>query len=300
MEQVLPFKKVAYDYSVTQTGDVSNMSAEEYISWVRDQAESLPDVTRVDIDLSTFSTNRTNYIPVVDDACLCSEKLLPSEEWENDCVKDFSDLRLYMTSLAEQDMTRERKVVVPQLKDKNAWNKFCFGIEYVDSAISISCAIKKNDMADDVQLTKKKQELTQVLDELSDCDDDDDDGFNEANAINEAISSTLWHGLANVPPSFGLMLQIDHVMTQRVFKYHVEWLESTENNLTSYRTFWIYALLARIEKPLHKDTVFLIRKLYKICSKLRSVITDEADGSLPDLNLLITITGIYFGQRNLS
>ena len=299
MEQVLPFKKVTYDHSVEQTGDISNMSAEEYISWVRDQAASLPDVTRADVDLSLYSTSRTNCIPFVEDAYLCSEDMLPSEDWENDCVKDFSDLRLYITSLSEDDVIRERKVAVPQLKDKNAWNKFCFGVEYIEAEVSSDSFSKKFLLNDDIQL-KKKLLLTQVLDCASDDgnkSDDSDDGRSEENAIGRAISSTLWHGLANVSPSLSLMLQMDHVMTQRVLKYQVEWLES-ECILTSQRTFWIYALLSRIEKPLHKDAVFLIRKLYKNCSKLRSLIKED-DVSLPDLNLLITITGIYFGQRNL-
>lgn len=35
MEQALPLDDVLFDPSVEETGDISNMTAEEYLSWVR-------------------------------------------------------------------------------------------------------------------------------------------------------------------------------------------------------------------------------------------------------------------------
>jgi hypothetical protein len=35
MEQALPLEAVSFDVSAAQTGDVSTMTAEEYLSWVR-------------------------------------------------------------------------------------------------------------------------------------------------------------------------------------------------------------------------------------------------------------------------
>jgi hypothetical protein len=42
MEQALPIKFVDYDLSVEETGDISQMSAEQYLSWVSQQANNLP------------------------------------------------------------------------------------------------------------------------------------------------------------------------------------------------------------------------------------------------------------------
>ena len=42
MEPALPLDYVEFDPHVEHTGDISEMSAEQYLSWVRTQASSLP------------------------------------------------------------------------------------------------------------------------------------------------------------------------------------------------------------------------------------------------------------------
>lgn len=165
-------------------------------------------------------------------------------------------------------------------------------------------------------------------------------------------------------PSVTLLLQIDHVMTQRILAYLEEWLEAavccdregfcysntdmefnrrqSEYLYTSYYYvyLWLYALLARIEKPLHKDSSAVIRSLCKHCIELRFLVVEycmhirgsnsnSSDASAANvigvsdsnqstttiadtdnvtaaedyykklvsmLNILILISGVYFGQ----
>jgi hypothetical protein len=42
MEPALPLDYVEFDPHVEHTGDISDMSAEQYLSWVRSQASNLP------------------------------------------------------------------------------------------------------------------------------------------------------------------------------------------------------------------------------------------------------------------
>ena len=42
MDPVLPIIDVEYDASIEVTGDISNFTAEQYLSWVRHQANRLP------------------------------------------------------------------------------------------------------------------------------------------------------------------------------------------------------------------------------------------------------------------
>lgn len=91
-------------------------------------------------------------------------------------------------------------------------------------------------------------------------------------------------------------------------------------SLTPARGRWLYALLARTEKPLHRDTASSIRQLYRRCCALRyqlsltsgavpfsssavlSIAEDDANtavkfqNELASLNVLISICGSYFGQ----
>ena len=42
MEAAIPVEFAEYDPTVEETGDISLMSADQYLSWVRKQAETLP------------------------------------------------------------------------------------------------------------------------------------------------------------------------------------------------------------------------------------------------------------------
>lgn len=42
MEQAIPLEFVDFDPNVEETGDISTLSAEQYLSWVRTQAQNLP------------------------------------------------------------------------------------------------------------------------------------------------------------------------------------------------------------------------------------------------------------------
>ena len=70
-------------------------------------------------------------------------------------------------------------------------------------------------------------------------------------------------------------------------------------SISSARGQWLYGLLARLEKPLDRTMASLLRELYRRCSQLRaSLVEDEStfDVQLASLNVLIVITGSYFGQ----
>jgi hypothetical protein len=72
--------------------------------------------------------------------------------------------------------------------------------------------------------------------------------------------------------------------------------------MTPARGKWMYSLLAKLEKPLHQDMSAMLRQLYRRCSILRYELTDSTnnrvslDDELAVLNVLISITGSYFGQ----
>lgn len=71
------------------------------------------------------------------------------------------------------------------------------------------------------------------------------------------------------------------------------------NSLSSARGQWLYGLLARLEKPLDRNVASLVRQLYRRCSHLRASLALDSssfDLQIASLNVLIAITGSYFGQ----
>ena len=69
--------------------------------------------------------------------------------------------------------------------------------------------------------------------------------------------------------------------------------------MSSPRGQWLYGLLARLEKPLDRTMASLLRELYRRCCLLRAALVEDDhtfDVQIASLNVLIVITGSYFGQ----
>ena len=82
----------------------------------------------------------------------------------------------------------------------------------------------------------------------------------------------------------------------------VDWLE-TIREMPPEMGPWIYALLARLEKPLHPDMVATIRSLAFECSRQRAKIIsgDRSDLSMvTPLTLFICIVAKYFSQADIA
>lgn len=67
-------------------------------------------------------------------------------------------------------------------------------------------------------------------------------------------------------------------------------------NLSAGDCALLYALAARVERPLHGGTCALFRSLLRHCARLRAALLHARDPLLPHLNVLIAIAGGYFGQ----
>jgi survival of motor neuron protein-interacting protein 1 len=165
-----------------------------------------------------------------------------------------------------------------------------------------------------VNIRKRKRELAVdcgiELDEVPEADEQiaewgsQDGDIGEEEAEEAESSYPIWEGAIGAHPTLKLLLQFDQVLTQKVLMYLVEWLDDNgidDAGLTQKIGQWIYSLLTRVEKPLHRDTVALIRQLYRCCCVMRNklhgnISNDILEQRLATLNTLISISGYYFGQ----
>lgn len=89
------------------------------------------------------------------------------------------------------------------------------------------------------------------------------------------------------------------MLAQRVLLYLIDYLP-TSGKLSELCGQWLYALLSRLEKPLHRDVVAALRTLYRwLCTRrlaLHTAVTAHADEEVARLNLLAVLVGYYFGQ----
>jgi hypothetical protein len=223
--------------------------------------------------------------------------------------------------LSLDEKLKERKVVVPPMKDRKNWILFTLGeIDCATSSTENNPTFNNQRNDEEKLIKKRKLEIASNLGiELSnestavnksenyeDGEEDDDDKDSVLNMEladeedeGEQEQQQQWQGEINHSPTIPLLLQFDQVLAQRLLEHLIEWFSETRH-LHAKLLPWIYSLLARVEKPLHRETVGLIRELYRTCCNLRSSLDKNKNPNferdLAQLNLLITITGYYFGQ----
>jgi hypothetical protein len=92
METVLAVDNINFD--PTQVTDISELSAEEFLLYVRHEADQCPGVVRAAVDSTQFDGHQTEYMPRVLDIPACPDIFLPSSEWENEVIETFSRFRM--------------------------------------------------------------------------------------------------------------------------------------------------------------------------------------------------------------
>ena len=151
--------------------------------------------------------------------------------------------------MSQTDASKERKEIVPQMKDRQGWYKFCLG---ENSSSSASSDTNEKDSSE--ATLKRKRQLAELLgiamdkstvemedgEELEeDGEGEDEDASSEADNeeypdLNRGLAHYLpgsalpeWTGSCGVTPSTSVLLQFDQVLTQKVFVYLVDWLEES-------------------------------------------------------------------------
>lgn len=103
---------------------------------------------------------------------------------------------------------------------------------------------------------------------------------------------------SGTPPMLPIILSLNQFMVETLLEYNVQWLEET--SFSQQRGQWLYALLAKLEKPLKPEMCSLIRTLARLCSTFRANLASAEDPLLPQLNLFICLVGRYFDQTDLA
>lgn len=102
METVLAVSDINFDPALVT--DISQLSAEEFLLYVRYEANQCPGVVRAHVDSDQFKGCQTEYMPKVVDIPTCHDMFLPSSEWENEVVDAFSRFRLVTKCHYDDDL----------------------------------------------------------------------------------------------------------------------------------------------------------------------------------------------------
>lgn len=271
---------------------LATMDASEYLACVRQQADALPDVFVSEKDKCDTFMKGHKYSDAIDGSAAARDYLLsdrleilppPSsrhtpdpkhlkESWKESTMCNFSSLRVYLNVCHQElrNIVKER-VKVPKSKDVYAWHVFCLGKEGRDEMESKMTETQMSTLSYDATAVEIDLELSQF----------------------------------NIPPeghepTTQLMSQFDQIIIRRLLSHHTKYI-SAGCTMSSQRMKWVYAILARLEKPLHRDEASILTELLRVLCRARASVelnaTDEQnDEVVKGINILILLIGVYFEQ----
>ena len=285
-----------------EISSLESMDALEYMAFVRNEASKLPDVfvSKVSQDHPLQSnTHNNDYInnnpdglfrpssnvcpsPLVDGSAVARDYLfsrrlevLPPPScfhvpnpsvftpWKEQTMSNFSALRVYLCACRSEFqkwMKPEDRILVPQSKDLYAWHVFCLGNDI------------RNEMEHKmihVQMNEADHDLTAV--EV------------------DVLLSPYKIPEGGYEPTTKLMCQFDQIIIRRLLSHHTRYI-AAGCRLTVKRIKWIYAILAMLDKPLHRDEASVLMELLRELCRVRSMVRLETyvheytEGGHPVLN----------------
>jgi survival of motor neuron protein-interacting protein 1 len=277
--------------------DIESMDAAEYLSRVVKQAKGMPEIcvaSAETIDKNQIPSKVRDHVPIDGSAASLSYLIsgrasltaVPSAEhlprrnnnpnvWIDSTISNFEKLRTYMETCRAKGIggKKTERTPLPPMKDRSGWHIFCVG----------------NDEA-----------RGNVNSYFGEDDDDNEEEENDSKVSEEEEIPEWQKGIPDKghSPSVRLLLQMDQVLVRRVLSHLSYYIREGWSPLTPQRSAWIYALLARLEKPVHRDDAAILFGLLKMFTKARSKLkpVDDERSKLAKLNALIVLIGIYFEQ----
>lgn len=270
---------------VVDFSHIESMDANEYISAVVQQASQLPDVFEADsTEEQEEDDSRKDHVPIDGSAAslsyLISERTAivppptakhapPSRDWVDATLSNFSQLRSYLEECHKEGVGGKgtQRAPVPPLRDRSGWHVFCVGFD------------------------EARGNVGSYFDEGN--DDVNQDETNSAPAWRQNLPSEGYS------PTVRLLLQMDQVMVRRVLSHLAHYVQDGWSPRSKQRSAWLYALLARLERPIHRDDAATLYGLLKDLTVSRAdvdVSSHDNQEVLARLNTLIAIAGLFFDQ----
>lgn len=269
---------------------VNEMNAAEYLQRVAQQARSISDDTLIatpSVVAHRKSSSSLLRQPMIVDGSAASMHYLlshhtqiappsihirrqPHDEaaWIQQTLDTFTQLRDYLFSCQHDHGVggKEHRLLaaVPPMKDAAGWIEFCTGIQLLESE-------------DDVEQHPDKNKSS-----------------NSAPSWREILPTEGYHA-----PTVQLLCQLDQVMIRRVLAHLTGAITTTTTTTATHQQLymWLYALLARLETPVHGQDAATLRKLVIAVAARRARETNH-DDSTATMNLVLVVAGLYFGQAS--
>lgn len=162
----------------------------------------------------------------------------------------------------------------------------------------LSQAFARLDLEDPSAETSTKEEF---LNQMAESDNTSEKFVSFESVDGSCISETSYANSSPSSPQSSIdiptlssILKMDSATRTSLLKKRVNSVLNVD--VLAYKdSLWLFALCVALDCPLHADTSAALRSLLRKCASLRAAKT-EVDDQVIALNILVTITGKYFGQ----
>eukprot|EP00026_Physarum_polycephalum_P009225 Phypoly_transcript_09339.p1 GENE.Phypoly_transcript_09339~~Phypoly_transcript_09339.p1 ORF type:complete len:325 (+),score=70.47 Phypoly_transcript_09339:51-977(+) len=257
-------------------------TGEDYLRRVRWEARRCPNVVVSAIDPRKYDNRQTQFAALPPPCPPAPAGMAPHIQWETKFLAQFSDLRLSLNHAFAKPKPA-LSFNLPHHNDVRGWYLLCFGAKE-----------KEREREEKEKENRQKKHQDQDTEAMV-IDSPTQNHEEQQLEINHNISKVTAIGQQALPPLMSIVTHLDQVTVMALVQHHITWLETRP--MTQHRAQWIYALLARLEKPLDPDIAASLRSLLRRTSVLRSKLVDPKDNMLPVYNILITIVAKYFNQQ---
>jgi survival of motor neuron protein-interacting protein 1 len=126
---------------------------------------------------------------------------------------------------------------------------------------------------------------------LSELDNSDEPSASSATKISTKPGS---RSEPQTEPTLTMIRNMDAVSRAATLRNYIDMIQSLDT-LSRNNCLWLFALCVAIHTPLDADTCASLRSLLRKCASILATKT-EMDDEVVMLNILMTISGRYFGQ----
>lgn len=262
-------------------------TAEEYLKSVMHEAKHLEGVA-IAKNANKLTSNKVQVAVREKANIKHSKSILPTKEWQNKQVKDFSETRTmfarHVATVQKPGVPNKKRHKLPSKTNEQGWCCYCFGKDFWSTIVK---AQKDGDESESAS---------------------EDESTNDHNK-----PSTVFNDITEgQKPETSIITQLKQTEVVALLDFQISWVELV-GMIREDQGLWLYSLMAHLDKPPHADVTSSMRSLVLACSRQRKQIyesenldakVEEGDNSMPKmtihLNLIICLVARYFEQKDLA
>ncbi|KAJ3410017.1 hypothetical protein HDV05_004124 [Chytridiales sp. JEL 0842] len=235
------------------------------------------------------------------------EHLRMDEEWVNNVVREFGELREALAEDWKRRKIRGEIPVLPGKRPKNAqeWYQFWYGSngDQKESSAAIEIPMETEKITTNTPISTIPPTLTPKA-AVEEVDEEEEEGELQELEDGELDESEPQSPTLDPLPLLSLATLLDTPTSLQILQHHLHWLPESALP-TPFTLQLLFALLTRLHTPLLPNQTSILRDLVRKLKRSRARFLKSLEGvskedpGLLGISMIVGIISIYFGQRDL-